>query len=97
LKPHVARLGELGESSFADDAREPFEHGKNGFLVDNEDEMAAIVDKAGELDPEDCRRSAERFSPDRVAARYEAVFHDAMDTGGGTRRRVAATTEAASR
>lgn len=49
--------------------------GKCGFLVDDEDEMAAMVDRCGELRPEDCRASAERFSPERVAARYEAIYH----------------------
>jgi hypothetical protein len=40
--------------------------------------MAAVVARAGQIDPMECRRSAERFSPDRVAARYEQVFHAAI-------------------
>jgi glycosyltransferase involved in cell wall biosynthesis len=56
-------------------AVEIVEHGKNGFLVADEDEMAATVDPAGQIDPEECRRSAMRFSPDRVAAGYEAVYY----------------------
>jgi glycosyltransferase involved in cell wall biosynthesis len=59
-------------------APEIVEHGKSGFLVEDEDEMAAMVDRCGELRPEDCRASAERFSPNRVAARYEAVYQDAL-------------------
>jgi glycosyltransferase involved in cell wall biosynthesis len=66
-------------------APEIVEHGKSGFLVKNEDEMSAIVDQAGRLDPLDCRQSAERFVPDRVAARYEAVYAAAVE-----RRRAAA-------
>jgi glycosyltransferase involved in cell wall biosynthesis len=62
-------------------APEIIEHGTNGFLVENEDEMAAVVERAGELDPAECRRSAERFSPSRVAAGYEAVFREAIDRG----------------
>jgi glycosyltransferase involved in cell wall biosynthesis len=62
-------------------APEIVEHGKNGFLVEDEDEMAAAVELAGQISPEDCRRSAERFSPDRVAAGYEAVYRSAIESG----------------
>jgi glycosyltransferase involved in cell wall biosynthesis len=60
-------------------APEIVEHGRNGFLVRDEDEMAAVVEKAGQIDPRECRRSAERFSPDRVAGRYEEVYSRAQD------------------
>src|ERR671915_629203 len=60
-------------------APEIVEHGKNGFLVEDEDEMAAMVEKAGEIDPAECRRSAERFSPQSVAAGYEAAYLGAVD------------------
>jgi glycosyltransferase involved in cell wall biosynthesis len=63
-------------------APEIVEHGKSGFLVEDEDEMAAMVDPAGHLNPEDCRRSAQRFSPDRVAAGYEQVYRAAVRAGG---------------
>jgi glycosyltransferase involved in cell wall biosynthesis len=62
-------------------APEIVEHGRTGFLVNDEDEMAAMVAKAAEIDPEECRRAAERFSPDRVAAGYEVVFRAAMESG----------------
>jgi glycosyltransferase involved in cell wall biosynthesis len=62
-------------------APEIVEHDMSGFLVEGEDEMAAMVDKAGDLDPMDCRRSAERFSPDRVAAGYEPAYRDAVQAG----------------
>jgi glycosyltransferase involved in cell wall biosynthesis len=58
-------------------APEIVEHGKSGFLVKDEDEMAAVVEQAGHLDPMDCRRSAERFHPHNVAARYEEVYLEA--------------------
>jgi glycosyltransferase involved in cell wall biosynthesis len=58
-------------------APEIVEHGKSGFLVKDEDEMAAMVDKCAEIDPLNCRHSAERFHPDRVAAGYEAVYEQA--------------------
>ncbi len=58
-------------------APEIVEHGVSGFLVDDEDQMAARVDDAGRLDPLQVRRSAERFAPDRIAAGYERVYRDA--------------------
>lgn len=64
-------------------APEIVEHGRNGFLVRDEHEMAAVVDQAGAIDPRECRRSAERFSPDRVAAGYEAVFYEAAGVAAG--------------
>jgi glycosyltransferase involved in cell wall biosynthesis len=57
-------------------APEIVEHGGNGFLVKDEHEMAAVVERAADIDPMECRRSAERFAPERVAERYEAVYHE---------------------
>jgi glycosyltransferase involved in cell wall biosynthesis len=68
-------------------APEIVEHGKNGFLVEDEDEMAAMVDRVGEIDPAECRRSAERFSPDRVAALYEAAYEQARAGAEASERR----------
>jgi glycosyltransferase involved in cell wall biosynthesis len=62
-------------------APEIIQDGVNGFLVEDEDEMAAAVHKAGDIDPMTCRRSAERFAPDRVAAGYEAVYREAVRAG----------------
>jgi glycosyltransferase involved in cell wall biosynthesis len=51
------------------------EPGRSGLIVGDEEAMAAAVAEAARLDPEACRASArERFAPDRVAARYEAVY-----------------------
>jgi glycosyltransferase involved in cell wall biosynthesis len=58
-------------------APEVVEDGVSGFLVADEDEMAARVDDAGRLDPLQVRRSAERFAPDRIAAGYEQVYRSA--------------------
>jgi glycosyltransferase involved in cell wall biosynthesis len=59
-------------------APEIVEHGVNGFLVSDEQEMAAMVDRAAEIEPMACRRSAERFAPDRIALGYEAAFRAAV-------------------
>jgi glycosyltransferase involved in cell wall biosynthesis len=66
-------------------APEIVDDGRNGFLVQDEEEMAARLEAAGQLDPMVCRGSAERFSPDRVAARYEAMYERAMADGRGRR------------
>jgi glycosyltransferase involved in cell wall biosynthesis len=63
-------------------AVEIIEHGVNGFLVDDEREMAAMVEPAGKLEPQTVRATAERFSPDRVAAGYEAVYAEAVAKAG---------------
>jgi glycosyltransferase involved in cell wall biosynthesis len=68
---------------------EIIEHGVNGFLVKNEEEMAAHVELAARIEPARCRQTAaERFAPDRVASRYEAVYREALAGGGssGARR-----------
>jgi glycosyltransferase involved in cell wall biosynthesis len=47
------------------------EHGRTGFLIENEEEMATAIEEAGELDPEVCRaRARERFDVGPMAARY---------------------------
>jgi glycosyltransferase involved in cell wall biosynthesis len=67
-------------------APEIVENGRNGFLVHDEEQMAAAVEPAGRLDPMECRRSAERFAPDRVAARYEGMYEVAIAAGRGRGR-----------
>jgi glycosyltransferase involved in cell wall biosynthesis len=64
-------------------APEIVEDGRNGFLVADEEQMAARVDDAGKLDPMTCCRSAECFAPDLVAARYEAMYEAAIARGAG--------------
>jgi glycosyltransferase involved in cell wall biosynthesis len=49
--------------------------GETGFVVDDEHEMAAAVDRLGELEPARCRESArERFDVAAVAAEYERAY-----------------------
>jgi glycosyltransferase involved in cell wall biosynthesis len=60
-------------------APEIVDHGETGFLVDDEDEMAAMVAKVGEIAPEKCREAARRWAPDTIAASYEGVYRRALD------------------
>jgi glycosyltransferase involved in cell wall biosynthesis len=67
-------------------APEIVEHGVNGFLVHDEHEMAAMVEKAAEIDPLRCRQTAaERFAPDQVALGYEAAYRRAIRGRAGHR------------
>jgi hypothetical protein len=54
---------------------EVVEHGRTGFIVDDEDGMVEAIDRAASLDRQDCRCVArERFSVERMADGYEAVY-----------------------
>lgn len=53
------------------------DHGRTGFLVNNENEMAEAIAAAAELDPEACRAVArERFSIERTTQAYLALYRD---------------------
>lgn len=56
---------------------ETIEDGVTGFVVDDADAMADAIARTPTLDPEVCRRVArERFSLERMAARYFDVYGD---------------------
>jgi glycosyltransferase involved in cell wall biosynthesis len=51
------------------------EHGRTGFLVDDEAGMAAAIGEVHAIDAEECRRVARaRFSADRMAREYLALY-----------------------
>src|SRR5207249_11504607 len=51
------------------------EHGRTGFLVHDEAEIAIAIKAVRELDPEDCRRAArEQFSAGRMVKRYFETY-----------------------
>jgi glycosyltransferase involved in cell wall biosynthesis len=65
------------------------EHGKTGFLVQNEQEMADAIEAAGRLDPEVCREAARsRFSLERMTRQYLAAYRRLA--GGARKHPVAA-------
>lgn len=54
---------------------ETVEHGVDGFLVDDLSEAELAIGRVGDLDRAKIRqRALERFSPDRMADEYEAVY-----------------------
>jgi glycosyltransferase involved in cell wall biosynthesis len=58
------------------------EHGRTGFLVRDEAEMADAILRAGEIDPAECRKAAEeRFSFQRTADGYMDVYQTLAHNG----------------
>jgi glycosyltransferase involved in cell wall biosynthesis len=58
------------------------EDGRTGFLVHNVEEMAEAIGRVDEIDGEECRRAArERFSAERMARGYMALYEHIL--GGG--------------
>jgi len=59
--------------------------GETGFIVESVDEMAAAVDRVGDLDPQLMRaRVKERFSAEAMVAGYERVYQRALAEGDGS-------------
>ena len=59
-------------------APEVVEHGRTGFVVDDEHAMARAVDRLGEIEPSDCRGACEhRFGVPAVVRGYEEVYRAA--------------------
>ena len=58
---------------------ETIEHGETGFLVDDEIEAELAIRFARELDRKSVRRKViKRFSPERMADEYEAVYRELL-------------------
>ena len=53
--------------------------GDNGYVVDDEDAMAAAIARLGAIDPARCREDCEaRFGVEAVVHGYEEVYRAAM-------------------
>jgi glycosyltransferase involved in cell wall biosynthesis len=61
---------------------ELIEHGVTGFLVDRWDEAVSAIERVGEIDRAACRRRvAERFTIDRMADAYVALYRRILGKG----------------
>jgi len=61
---------------------ELIEHGVTGFLVNTFEEAVAAIDRIGEIDRRACRRAVEeRFTVERMAERYLALYDQILGTG----------------
>jgi glycosyltransferase involved in cell wall biosynthesis len=57
---------------------EVVEDGRTGFVVEDETAMARAIERLGEIDPHECRRSCEeRFGVETVVSGYEDVYRAA--------------------
>ena len=57
---------------------EVIEDGVTGFICDDVDEMADAVGRVGQIDPEACRRGAERFTAERMCRGYVDVYRSLL-------------------
>jgi glycosyltransferase involved in cell wall biosynthesis len=60
-------------------AIEIVEHGKTGFLCESVEDMAAAVDRVGDLSPKDARDHVKRrFGPEQMVRGYERIFEQVV-------------------
>ena len=65
---------------------EVIEDGVTGFICDDVDEMADAVGRIAQIDPEACRRGAERFTAERMCRGYVDVYRSLLDAHPRTAR-----------
>jgi glycosyltransferase involved in cell wall biosynthesis len=53
--------------------------GVTGFICDTVDELVEAVGRLDEIDPDECRRHAARFSPAAMGQRYEELYGQLID------------------
>jgi glycosyltransferase involved in cell wall biosynthesis len=53
---------------------EVIEDGVTGFICDDVSEMVQATERIAEIDPEECRRHAERFSSEGMCQGYVEVY-----------------------
>ncbi|RBQ18167.1 glycosyltransferase family 4 protein [Spongiactinospora rosea] len=57
------------------------EHGRTGLLADTEEELAELLGRIDQIDPEECRSVArERFTPGAMAERYLELYQEVTST-----------------
>ncbi|WP_216652503.1 glycosyltransferase family 4 protein [Nocardioides sp. zg-1308] len=59
---------------------EVIEHGVTGFICDDVDDMADAVSRIDQIDPDACRRGAERFTAERMCREYVDVYRTLLRT-----------------
>ena len=66
---------------------EVIEDGVTGFICDDVDEMVEAAERIGEIDPDACRRHAERFSAEAMCRGYVEVYESLLHGRGSARPR----------
>ena len=64
---------------------EVIEDGVTGFICDDVDEMGKAAERIAEIDPDECRRQAARFSAEAMCQGYVEVYEALMREQRGTR------------
>jgi glycosyltransferase involved in cell wall biosynthesis len=60
------------------------EHGRTGWLAKSPDDLAALIQDAGRIDPRECReQAARRFTPTVMAARYAELYEQVISATSG--------------
>jgi glycosyltransferase involved in cell wall biosynthesis len=57
--------------------------GVTGFICDDVDEMVEAAGRIGEIDPQECRKHAERFAADAMCRGYTEVYQSLIDRRSG--------------
>jgi len=61
---------------------EVIDHGRTGFIVESLDDALAAVERIGTIDRRECRRAfEERFTADRMARDYTAIYQRLLESG----------------
>ncbi len=69
---------------------EVIDHGRTGFIAQDEDELVQAVHQLGSIDRERCRAEAvRRFSAGQMAEQYERVYEWQIRSARANRRDVA--------
>jgi glycosyltransferase involved in cell wall biosynthesis len=72
------------------------EHGRTGFIVEDVEQMAEAIPEAAALNREHCRQAArQRFSLERMTARYLSVYEELIRSSSSTPARQERPTEEA--
>jgi glycosyltransferase involved in cell wall biosynthesis len=60
------------------------EHGRTGWLAKSPDDLAALIQDAGRIDPRECREQAAlRFTPAVMAVRYAELYEQVISATSG--------------
>ena len=65
---------------------EVIEDGVTGFICDDVNEMVQATDRLAQIDPDQCRRHAQRFSSERMCQGYAEVYQSLIRNTSTTRR-----------
>lgn len=73
--PHTLHWDLRKDAGFYSGLPELVEHGRTGWLAMSPEDLVALAQMAGRIDPRECReQAARRFTPAVMAARYADLY-----------------------